>query len=404
MRHRTTTGNTGTGTTGNTGTGTTTTGNTGTGTGGTTTGSTGTGSTGTTTTSPAPAPPTSTAPKTGPLTQVFVNGVSLGNYSTAQLAAKYPGLFAFLKGPVASIQIWAPAKIESGPRPQRRPRPRSPRQPSKHPAHVQVQAPPKKFTRSRSARRSRPVHKAAPKKSEFGLIVLLVPVPLQVLNDYVGPGPAIRGPGPIDYRAPRPSAVTTAKGPGLFDLVEVALSIESMTALVTGAGSGIGRATAVGLAKLGLRVALVGRDAGKLEATRKLMGAGNTLVEPCDVADRSGVASMARPRARSLRRHDRRPGLQRGDERPRSEPREALAGRLGQDDRYEPDRGLPPGPLVPAPDAREGQRPHHPGLLDRGPPRPACWAGRAIRPRSSARPRSGSGSAARKGPEEFARP
>jgi NADP-dependent 3-hydroxy acid dehydrogenase YdfG len=71
------------------------------------------------------------------------------------------------------------------------------------------------------------------------------------------------------------------------------LSNESMTALVSGAGSGIGRATAVGLAKLGLRVALVGRDAAKLEGTSKLAGRDDTLVEPCDVADRAGVAAMA---------------------------------------------------------------------------------------------------------------
>ncbi len=71
------------------------------------------------------------------------------------------------------------------------------------------------------------------------------------------------------------------------------MSNESKTALVTGAGSGIGRATAVGLAKMGLRVALVGRDAEKLEGTKKLVGADNTLVEPCDVADRAGVAAMA---------------------------------------------------------------------------------------------------------------
>ena len=71
------------------------------------------------------------------------------------------------------------------------------------------------------------------------------------------------------------------------------MSNESRTALVTGAGSGIGRSTAVGLAKLGFRVALVGRDPEKLEGTRKLVGASDTLVEPCDVADRAGVAAMA---------------------------------------------------------------------------------------------------------------
>ena len=40
------------------------------------------------------------------------------------------------------------------------------------------------------------------------------------------------------------------------------------TALVTGAGSGIGRSIALTLAEMGLRVALVGRDREKLERTR----------------------------------------------------------------------------------------------------------------------------------------
>lgn len=63
-------------------------------------------------------PPTTTTP-TGPLTQVFVNGISLGDYSTAQLAAEYPGLFAFLQGPVDSIDIWAPpgSTVNLGPAP-----------------------------------------------------------------------------------------------------------------------------------------------------------------------------------------------------------------------------------------------------------------------------------------------
>ncbi len=71
------------------------------------------------------------------------------------------------------------------------------------------------------------------------------------------------------------------------------MSSKASTALVTGAGSGIGQATAISLARMGLRVALVGRDAAKLEATRELVGRDDTLVEPCDVADRSGVDAMA---------------------------------------------------------------------------------------------------------------
>ncbi len=71
------------------------------------------------------------------------------------------------------------------------------------------------------------------------------------------------------------------------------MSSEATTALVTGAGSGIGRATAVALAKAGLRVALLGRDREKLGATAKLLGRDDTLIEPCDVADRSAVDAMA---------------------------------------------------------------------------------------------------------------
>ena len=71
------------------------------------------------------------------------------------------------------------------------------------------------------------------------------------------------------------------------------MTSKPMNALVTGAGSGIGRATAVGLAKMGLRVAIVGRDAAKLEAAKGLVGRDDTLVEPLDVADRPAVDAMA---------------------------------------------------------------------------------------------------------------
>lgn len=64
-------------------------------------------------------------------------------------------------------------------------------------------------------------------------------------------------------------------------------------AVVTGAGSGIGQATAVALARIGFRVVLVGRDGGKLAATADLVGRDDTLVESCDVADAPSVASMA---------------------------------------------------------------------------------------------------------------
>lgn len=59
------------------------------------------------------------------------------------------------------------------------------------------------------------------------------------------------------------------------------------TAVVTGAGSGVGRATAIALAKEGWKVALVGRNEATLRETADDSGcdAGRFLVYPCDVSD-----------------------------------------------------------------------------------------------------------------------
>ena len=62
------------------------------------------------------------------------------------------------------------------------------------------------------------------------------------------------------------------------------------TAVITGAGSGVGAATARALAKQGWRVALIGRRREALEKTAaEIPGA---LVCPCDIGDPDAVAAM----------------------------------------------------------------------------------------------------------------
>ncbi|MEP7113154.1 MAG: SDR family oxidoreductase [Ilumatobacteraceae bacterium] len=62
-------------------------------------------------------------------------------------------------------------------------------------------------------------------------------------------------------------------------------------ALVTGAGSGIGRAVAVGLAADGFVVVLAGRRRDALDETGALV-AGETLVQPADVTDVASVDAL----------------------------------------------------------------------------------------------------------------
>jgi len=60
-------------------------------------------------------------------------------------------------------------------------------------------------------------------------------------------------------------------------------SLTGKCGLVTGAGSGIGRALATGVAQAGARVALAGRDMGKLEKTAADMTAAGLNATPFDV-------------------------------------------------------------------------------------------------------------------------
>lgn len=64
------------------------------------------------------------------------------------------------------------------------------------------------------------------------------------------------------------------------------------TALVTGAGNGLGRAIAIALADVGARVVLAGRDRTKLKTVAEEIGA-PTLVAAVDAADEESVRGLA---------------------------------------------------------------------------------------------------------------
>lgn len=74
--------------------------------------------------------------------------------------------------------------------------------------------------------------------------------------------------------------------------------------IVTGGGSGIGRATAIKLARQGAIPVLVGRTTAKLDGVGREIDSlgGKAVVEPCDVTDVSGMQRLVE---RVLRRHKR---------------------------------------------------------------------------------------------------
>ena len=68
------------------------------------------------------------------------------------------------------------------------------------------------------------------------------------------------------------------------------------TAVITGAGSGVGQATALALVKQGWNVAILGRRKSALRQTVKLAGerAARLLVCPCDIGEVAAVAKVAK--------------------------------------------------------------------------------------------------------------
>ena len=71
------------------------------------------------------------------------------------------------------------------------------------------------------------------------------------------------------------------------------LRFDGAPVLITGAGTGIGKACCLTFAELGASVILAGRDEGPLRETAKLIAKVDTLVHTCDVTDEAQVARLA---------------------------------------------------------------------------------------------------------------
>ncbi len=82
-------------------------------------------------------------------------------------------------------------------------------------------------------------------------------------------------------------------------MTESTTDLAGKIAIITGAGTGVGRATALVLASEGVSPVLVGRRRDLLEETASLVadGGGSALVAPADVADEIAVADVV---ARSI--------------------------------------------------------------------------------------------------------
>ena len=74
------------------------------------------------------------------------------------------------------------------------------------------------------------------------------------------------------------------------------MKLDGQTAIVTGAGRGIGRATAIALAREGASVVLAARSVSEIEAVADEIRRAEreSLPVPTDVSDKSEVESMVK--------------------------------------------------------------------------------------------------------------
>ena len=84
---------------------------------------------------------------------------------------------------------------------------------------------------------------------------------------------------------------TYYRSPGVLTAATEGTLTQSRIALVTGAGSGIGRAVSIGLAKAGYSVVLTGRRKDALEETKKSIS-GTSLAVAADIGDPPSVARL----------------------------------------------------------------------------------------------------------------
>ena len=81
-----------------------------------------------------------------------------------------------------------------------------------------------------------------------------------------------------------------------LNLLNLLFPFMNKTAVVTGAGSGVGQAVALALAKQGWRVAIVGRRAETLKETVERAGTDKDKLHsiPCDIGDNDAVGRMGK--------------------------------------------------------------------------------------------------------------
>ena len=71
-------------------------------------------------------------------------------------------------------------------------------------------------------------------------------------------------------------------------------SLEGKTILVTGASSGIGKATAIECSRLGARVVITGRDMSRLEETFSLLEGREHSLLKADLSSEDGIRSLVK--------------------------------------------------------------------------------------------------------------